>query len=68
MMTPTVKLGYEKYKTPTMGRYNRASARSAEKDRRDTKRKLELQQERSNLCATEVLVDLSSLPGPTDHA
>ena len=68
MMTTPVKLGFEKYKTPTMGRYNRASAGSAEKDRQDTKRKLELQQERSSLCETEVLMDLSSLPGPTDQA
>ena len=49
-----------------MDRYNRASARSVEKERRETKRKLQLQQENSNLQAAEALVDLSNLPSPSD--
>ena len=62
---PTVNLGYEKYRTPNMDRYRRATARSAGKERRDTKRKLDMQQEQSNLQAAEALMDLSNLPEPT---
>ena len=50
-----------------MDRYNRTSARSAEKERRESKRKLELQHEKYYLQAAEALIDLSNLPGPTDY-
>ena len=43
-----------------MDRYRRATARSAEKERKYSKRKLQLDQEQSHFEAADALVDLSN--------
>ena len=57
---PSVNLGYQKFKTPDMDQYRRATAGSAEKERKYSKRKLQLHQEQSHFEAADALVDLSN--------